>query len=217
MLKSFSICAALIVLGTASVNAQQQEAVLQTVALPGTGLDIVLAMPKSPATTIDLAMSPDALVINLIGGKLALPFNSENEMLNTLESLQRPGCTFQTQSKKSVSVYVVPGRAASSARTASAHLSEPTMRRVDVPGSDFAIVFAMTKTPVMTDVSDRSRPLAVYSGGNELVMADVGDTEKMFKEVGLTQMPSCAFEAEHTGSASVYIIPKGETPGLAAR
>jgi hypothetical protein len=219
MLKSFSICATLIVLGTASVNAQQQEAILQTVELPGTGLDIVLAMPKSPAAIINLAMSPDALVINLVGGRLALPFNSENEMLKTLVSLQRPGCAFQTKTKKPVSVYVVPGHAATSVRTKSNvnHQSEPTMRKVDVPGSDFAIVFAMTKTPVITDANDRSRPLAVYSGGNELAMADAGDVEKMFKEVGLSQMPDCAFEVEHTGAASVYIIPKDETPAVAAR
>ena len=219
MLKSLSICAALIVLGTASVNAQQQEAILQTVELPGTGLDIVLAMPKSPAATINLAMSPDALIVGLVGGKLALPFNSENEMLNTLVSLQRPGCAFQTQSKKPVAVYVVPGHTTASVRTASnaTHQSEAIMHRVDVPGSDFAIVFAMTKTPVIVDTNDRSRPLTVYAGGNELVMADIGDVEKMFKEVGLSQMPDCAFEVEQTGAASVYIIPKGETPTLAAR
>jgi hypothetical protein len=90
------------------------------------------------------------------------------------------------------------------------------MRKVDVPGSDFAIVFAMTKTPVVVDANERFDSLAVYSVGSELLMADAGDVEKMFKEVGLTQMPICAFEVERKGAASVYIVPKGKAPALAA-
>lgn len=215
MLKTISICAALAVLGTSAVNAQQQEAFLQNIELPGTGLDIVLAMPKSPGTTINLAMSPDALIANLPGGTLALAFNSENEMLTARESLQRPACAFRSQGEP-VSVYVVPNHNPPAAiRTVSlvAQQPEPTMRKVEVPGSDFDIVFAMTKTPVVVDQTDRPDSLAVYSVGSELAYARDGDIERMFKEVGLSQLPICAFEAEHkgngpTGATSVYIIPK---------
>lgn len=216
MLKTISICAALAILGTSAVNAQQQEALLQNIELPGTGLDIVLAMPKSLGTTINLAKSPDALVANLTGGKLALAFNSENEMVKALESLQRPGCAFESQSVP-ISVYVIPNHKAPAAiRTASlvAQLPEPIMRKVEVPGSDFDIVFAMTKTPVVMNPTDQPDSLAVYSVGSELAYARDGDIERMFKEVDLSQVPVCAFEVEHkgngpTGAASVYIIPKG--------
>jgi hypothetical protein len=220
MFKTISICTALVVLGTGVVNAQQQQATLQSVGLPGTGLDIIVATPKSPATTLDLAMSPDALVINLFGGKLALALNSENEMLNAWDVLRRPGCAFQSQGKdgtvQPISVYVVPNYTVpATIRTASlvAPQSEPIMRKVGVPGSDFDVVFAMTKTPVVVDTSDRLDSLAVYSVGSELAMATEGDVERMFKDVGLSQLPVCAFEVEHKGSnppqsASIYIFPK---------
>ena len=137
MFKTISICTALVVLGTGVVNAQQQQATLQSVGLPGTGLDIIVATPKSPATTLDLAMSPDALVINLFDGKLALALNSENEMLNAWDVLRRPGCAFQSQGKdgtvQPISVYVVPNYTVpATIRTASlvAPQSEPIMRKV---------------------------------------------------------------------------------------
>jgi hypothetical protein len=51
--------------------------------------------------------------------------------------------------------------------------------------------------------------------GSELLMATDGDIERMFKDVGLSQWPMCAFYVEHKRSnplqaASVYIIPKGD-------
>ena len=220
MLKYISFCAAFALLGTGAVNAQQQEAALQTVELPGTGLAIVLAMPKSPAATINLAMSPDALVVGLIGGKLALAFDSQNDMLNAWDALRRPGCAFQSQANdgnvQPVAVYVVPNYTPTAfVRTASliAPQSAPLMHKVQVPGRDFDIVFAMTKTPVVVDAIDRMDSLAVYSVGSELVMATEGDIERMFKDVGLSQLPVCAFEVEHKDSnppraASVYIVPK---------
>ena len=220
MLKHISICAALVFLGTGAVNAQQQQASLEHVELPGTGLDIVLAIPKSPASTINLAMSPDALVMNLIGGQLALAFNSETDALQTWASLQRPGCAFQVQRKNDtaqtpIAVYVIPNHTAPAAiRTASliAPQPDPIMHKVELPGRAFDIVFAMTKTPV-ADINDRLDSLAVYSAGSELVMATDGDLERMFKEVGLSQLPICAFEVEYKGgkqprTASVYIVPK---------
>lgn len=206
MLKYISICAALAVLGTGAVNAQQREAVLQNFELPGAGVDIVWATPKSPEATINLAMSPDALVIYLVGGKLALPFNSEREMLTGFQSLRRPACDFQLESKgrtsdQPVSVYVVPNyKAPPATRTASLVVQQPapTVRKVELPGGDFDIVFTMTETPVVIDPNDRPDSLAVHS---------------ISKDVGLPQRPICAFEVENIGSkmsqaASVYIIPK---------
>ena len=115
-----------------------------------------------------------------------------------------------------IAVYVVPNHTVpATIRTASlvAPQSEPIMRKVEVPGSDFDVVFAMTKTPVVVDASDRLNSLAVYSVGSELAMATDGDVERMFKDVGLSQLPVCAFEVEHKGSnppqsASIYIFPK---------
>lgn len=206
MFKTISICVALTVIGAGSVNARQREAVLQNFELPGAGVDIVWAMPKSPGATINLAMSPDALVIYLIGGKLALPFNSEKEMLTAFESLKRPACDFQLESKgrtsdQPVSVYVVPNyKVPPAIRAASLAVQQPTpiVRKIEVPGSDFDIVFAMTQTPVVVDPNDRPYSLAVHS---------------ISKDVGLPQQPICAFEVENIGSkipqaASVYIVPK---------
>lgn len=220
MLRNISICAALVLLSTGAVNAQQQQATLQTVALPGTGLDIVLAMPKVPAATINLAMSPDAAVVGLIGGKLALAFNSQKESLRAWEALQRPGCAFELQGKDGtalpIAAYVVPSRTPRAGiRTASLAAPQPAplMRKAEVPGSSFDIVFAMTKTPVAMDINERQDALIVYSPGSELLMADTDDVERMFKDVGLSQLPICQFEVEHKGSSppqavSVYIIPK---------
>ena len=113
MLKHLSICAALLAFGTGSVNAQQQEAVLQKVDVPGAGFDIMLAMPKPSGVTYNLGNSPDALIVHLIGGELALGFDGAEKMLKALESLRLPVCAFHVESKdsksrKPVSVYIVP-------------------------------------------------------------------------------------------------------------
>ena len=122
MLKHLLICAALVALGTGSVNAQyaqhvqpgQQEATLQKVEVPGAGFDIVLAMPKSQTgATFDLGNSPDATIIYLIGGELALSFDGPEKMLQALDSLQLPVGAVHVDSKDReegipVAVYIVP-------------------------------------------------------------------------------------------------------------
>lgn len=122
MLKYFSICAAFVTLGTGSLNAQyaqhaqqgQQEAALQKVEVPGAGFDIVLAMPKSQTgATFDFGNSPDATIIYLIGGELALSFDGPENMLQALDFLQLPVGAFHVDSKdskasKPVAVYIVP-------------------------------------------------------------------------------------------------------------
>jgi hypothetical protein len=121
MLKYFSISVVLLTLGLSLAQAQQQEAVLYRVGVPGAGFDIIVAKPGSGAT-VNLDRSPDALVVQLIGGELALSFDSEERMLRALDSLQLPACAFQVErassiSREPVAVYVVPkSQPAASAR-----------------------------------------------------------------------------------------------------
>jgi hypothetical protein len=71
MLKRLLMCAGLCTLMSAPVAAQQQEAVLQRLELPGAACDLVVVLPKSPPRPFyDLSDSPDALVLHVIGGKL---------------------------------------------------------------------------------------------------------------------------------------------------
>jgi len=113
MLKFLPICIGLIAVGAGPADAQEREAFLQKIEVPGEVFDIVLAKPKSPATVIDIGMSPEALVMHLIGGELALSFDSADKMLTALDSLQLPACAFDVQSKyseprKPTAVYIVP-------------------------------------------------------------------------------------------------------------
>ena len=94
MLKHLSICAALIAFAPVPLSAQQQEAVLQKMEVPGAAFDIILAMPKSPGATYNLGNSPDALIVHLIGGELALGFDGEEKMLKALELLAAAGLRF---------------------------------------------------------------------------------------------------------------------------
>jgi hypothetical protein len=113
MLKQLSICAALVALATVSANAQQQ-AVLQKMEVPGAGFDLVIASPKFPGgATYDLSESPDALIIHLVGGELALGFEDWDKMVKALDTLRRPVGAFHVESpdrrsRIPVAVYLVP-------------------------------------------------------------------------------------------------------------
>lgn len=114
MPKHLLICAALVAIGTASAYGQEQEAVLQKVDVPGAGFDIVVAKPKSPTgETVGYGNSSEALVIHLIGGELALPFESADTMLKALDTLQLSVCAFHVEgggrrSTEPIALYVVP-------------------------------------------------------------------------------------------------------------
>jgi hypothetical protein len=111
MFKHLSISAAFCALATSSVNAQQQEAVLRKMDVAGAPLEIIVATPKVGGDIYHLANSPDALIVHLIGGELALAFDAEEKMLKALDSLRMPVCAFHVDSKVSrtpVSVYIVP-------------------------------------------------------------------------------------------------------------
>ena len=91
----------------------RQEAVLQKLEVPGAPFDIIYAMPKPAGVTLNLARSPEALLVHLIGGELALSFDGEEKMLKALDSLQMPVCAFHVDGKVStsrapVAVYIVP-------------------------------------------------------------------------------------------------------------
>ena len=112
MLKQLSICAALIAFATGTANAQQQ-AVLQKMEAPGTGFALVIATPKSPGgATYSLSETPDALIIHLVGGELALGFDDAEKMVRALDSLRRPIGAFHVESpdrkaRIPVAVYMV--------------------------------------------------------------------------------------------------------------
>jgi hypothetical protein len=114
MLKKLSICAALLAFAAGSANAQQYEAALRKVEVPGAGFDIVIATPKSPGTVMhDLSDSPDALIVHLAGGKLALSFDDAEKMVQALESLRRPiGASYVASADRRspipVALYLVP-------------------------------------------------------------------------------------------------------------
>jgi hypothetical protein len=89
------------------------------------------------------------------------------------------------------------------------------MHKVEVPEGDFDIVFASTKTPVALNIREPPDSLLIYSIGTEFLTTTDADVARMFKDVGYSQLPACAFEVEHKGSnppqaASVYIFPKNE-------
>ena len=120
MLKQLSICAALVAscagfvgIAASSAGVQQQEAILQAIEVPGAAFDLMVAVPKTPAATVDLERSPEALVMHLVGGRLVLTFETAEQMLRVFDSLQRPvGALFTQDSggngRVPVAVYLVP-------------------------------------------------------------------------------------------------------------
>jgi hypothetical protein len=113
MLKHLSICAALMALAPGPANAQQKEAMLQRMEVPGAPFDVIVAMPKPQGAVFDLSESPDALVVHLIGGELVLGFDDAEKMLKVLATLRRPVGALRVQSPDRrfpmpVAVYLVP-------------------------------------------------------------------------------------------------------------
>jgi hypothetical protein len=90
MLKCLPICAALLALAPVSTFAKEREAVLQKIEVPGSAFDILLALPTADGAVIDLNKSPEAFVVHLIGGELALAFESGEQMLQALDTLRSP-------------------------------------------------------------------------------------------------------------------------------
>jgi hypothetical protein len=113
MLKHLSICAAVMALTAGAANAQQKEAMLQRMEVPGAAFDVIVASPKPDGVTFDLSESPDALVVYLTGGELALGFSDADIMLKVLGTLRRPVGAVRLQSPDHrssvpIAVYLVP-------------------------------------------------------------------------------------------------------------
>src|SRR5262245_996318 len=114
MVKKLSMCVGLGALMSAPVAAQQQEAVLNRLDVPGAAFDLIVALPKSPSRPFyDLSESPEALVVHVIGGKLVLTFEDELEMIKAAEFLKSPVGAFQVAIREATSsipyaVYVIP-------------------------------------------------------------------------------------------------------------
>lgn len=113
MLKQLSICAALITFAAGAANAQQKEAILQRLEVPGATFDIIIAMPRPQGVTFNLSGSPDALLVHLVGGELALAFDNPEKMLKALDSLRRPIGALHVDgpalgSRIPVALYLVP-------------------------------------------------------------------------------------------------------------
>ena len=63
--------------------------------------------------TFDLSESPDALLVHLVGGELALGFDNPEKMLKALDSLRRPIGAFHVDgpalgSRIPVALYLAP-------------------------------------------------------------------------------------------------------------
>jgi hypothetical protein len=76
--------------------------------VPGAGFNFVLAAPEPEGGTLpNLGSSPEALVVHLHGGKLAVVFDDAAKILRTLDSLKRPVCAFEVEGRGSPSAQPV--------------------------------------------------------------------------------------------------------------
>jgi len=93
--------------------------------------------------------------------------------------------------------------------TGSLNAQDVVVRKVDVPGTNFDIVFAVS-------ADRRDHPLVIHSIGGELAHAVDGEIEKMFTEADPSGFPIHAFRVELSGESSnalnVYVVPKRGRP-----
>jgi hypothetical protein len=113
MLKYSPICAALVLLATGSVNAQQREAVLQTIDVPNAGFNIVLALPKAGGTTADYRRQPDPNLIYLADAEHVYGQTGNLKELMDSGIVKVHACTFHVDRRDGhaatpVAVYVIP-------------------------------------------------------------------------------------------------------------
>ena len=143
MLKTFSLGMTVAVFLTASpLHAQQQEASLLKVEMPGQGFDLVFAMAKPGGARNDLRGMPDPLVVYAGDGELAFAIHDKRDMFKDMGVLFAPACTFRAASATGkttpVSVYVVPkSEKPGAVRMASLDplQPDPFMHKVGGPGT----------------------------------------------------------------------------------
>jgi hypothetical protein len=110
MLKLAAVGATLIALATGPLSAHEREAALQRIVGPDDAFEMIVATAKSADAPIyDLADTPDALVIHLIGGELWLEFEDAAKMLEAVEMLHRPSGAFHEGNRGDpVTFYIIP-------------------------------------------------------------------------------------------------------------
>jgi hypothetical protein len=108
LLRGTAICAILLAAPLGVVHAQEQEAVLQNISVPGASFDLILATPRVPAALIDLGRSPEAFVVHLAGHDLVLVFETGEQMLTALDGLRFPIGAFSSEHNSSVAAYFLP-------------------------------------------------------------------------------------------------------------
>jgi len=107
MMRQLAICAALLIGTVIPAVAQQREAILKRVEIPGVPFDLLIAAPKPDGVVYDLAEAPDALLLNLIGGELAIGFERVDAMLETLELVRAPVHAFGGKGHAPIAIYTV--------------------------------------------------------------------------------------------------------------
>lgn len=108
MLRQLALCGAVVIVTTVSAQAQQREAALQRVEIPGSSFDLLVAAPKPGGVFYDLAEAPDAFLLNLAGGELAIGFERVDAMLDAVELVRGPGCYLPGKGHTPIAVYRVP-------------------------------------------------------------------------------------------------------------
>lgn len=218
---SLGMTVAAFALAASPLHAQQQEAKLLKVEIPGQGFDLVFAMTKPDGATSDLRGVPDPLVIYSGDGELAFAIDDKTlDMFKDVSAMSAPACTFRTVTAAGkstpVSIYVVP-KSEEPGTVGMASLDpvqpESSMHKLEVPGTSLDIVYSTTMTPIAVSAGEPSGSLAVYPAGGEFAMAVDSDIARIFKDVGHSEIPDCALDIEHKGSkplqaASVYVFSK---------
>src|SRR6476620_4879299 len=108
MLRQLAISGALVLATMIPATAQQREAILQRVEIPGAPFDLLIAAPKPAGVIYDLAEAPDALLLNLAGGELAIGFEHVDSMLKTVELVQTPVYSFGGKGRTAITIFTVP-------------------------------------------------------------------------------------------------------------
>lgn len=114
MFKYLSICAALFSLAAGPLYAQEREAMLRTVQVPGAGFDLIVATPDPEGGALpNLRDTAETLVVHLQGGKLALVFDDPWKMVKAFDLLRTPVGAFEApatggNSPEPIALYIVP-------------------------------------------------------------------------------------------------------------
>jgi hypothetical protein len=198
MLKCFSVCVLLFSLGS-SVNAQQREAVLHKVEVPGADYMIVVAMPKFPKPkypnmAIDFRGEPDPQIAYIAGGQLVLGIDDAVERtFKDIASLLHPVCHFHAKDEgintlSPVGIYLLR-RGETREPISQRPTPVSSLTRIEMPGDSVEILLR----------TGRLLP----------------DGEPIWVAVGPEPRPKCSFQIERNDGAidvvAVYVVPSEKT------